>query len=268
MLKRDQRDWYKYWKAPLTNRKPLGLTKEFSERNSEEKNWKTRINTDDVDIPDSFLSLLGAGGLNLDQQKEYVRSYFLKRRSRLSNTDITEKSRLIANNLSRLGTFIRAKRVGFYCPVRNEADTREVFSRSADSGKEAYFPRVSGTALTFHRVLDLDELKPGKFGIPEPDSSSPCVSPGDLDLVLVPGVAFDSSGARIGYGKGYYDRLLVNVPLDRRAGFAYSLQMSDSLPSGEADMPVGLVVTESGIIICGIKTKIKGTIKGGGKQHD
>lgn len=145
--------------------------------------------------------------------------------------------------------------MGFYYPVRNEADTREIFSRSAGSGKEAYFPRVSGTMLTFHRILDLDELKPGKFGIPEPDSSSPCVSPGDLDLVLVPGVAFDYSGARIGYGKGYYDRLLANVPLDRRAGLAYSLQMSDSLPSVESDTPLGLLVTESGVIFCEKKQK-------------
>jgi len=264
VLKRDQRDWCKYWKAPLTNRKPLGLAKEFLERNSEEKNWKTRINTDDVDIPDSFLSLLEAGGLHLEQQKEYVRSYFLKRRFRLSDTEIAEKSRLITYNLSRLGLFIRAKRVGFYYPVRNEADTREIFSRSLGLGKEVYFPRVSGTGLTFHRILDLNELKPGKFGIPEPDSSSSSIAPEDLDLILIPGIAFDGSGARLGYGKGYYDRLLVNVPLNRRAALAYSLQMSDSLPCGETDLSAGLVVTESGIIFCGIK----GRIKEGGKQHD
>lgn len=264
MLKRDQRDWFKYWKAPLVNRKPLDLTKEFLKRNSEEKNWKTRINTDDVDIPDSFLSLLEAGGLNLEQQKEYARSYFLKRRSRLSYTEIAEKSRLITSNLSRLGLFIRAKRVGFYYPVRNEADTREIFFLSLGSGKEAYFPRVTGLGLTFHRILDLNELKPGKFGIPEPDSSSSSIAPEDLDLILIPGIAFDGSGVRLGYGKGYYDRLLVNAPLRRRAALAYSLQMSDSLPCGETDLSAGLVVTESGIIYCGMK----GRIKEGGKQHD
>lgn len=145
---------------------------------------------------------------------------------------------------------------------------REIFSRSLGSGKEAYFPRVSGTGLTFHRVLDLNELKPGKFGIPEPDSSSLSIAPEDLDLILIPGIAFDGSGRRLGYGKGYYDRLLVNVPLNRRAALAYSLQMSDSLPSGETDLSAGLVVTESGIIFCEMKRRIKGRIKEGGKQHD
>lgn len=259
MLKKDQGDWFKYWKAPLTIKKPLDIAKEFLERNSEEKNWKTRINTDDVDIPDSFLSLLEAGGLNLEQQKEYVRSYFLKRRSRLSPTEIAEKSRLIAENLERLPLYIQAKKLGFYHPVRNEADTREVFCRTQRTGKETYFPRVEGTGLTFHRISDLNELTPGKFGIPEPDSTLPRIAPEDLDLILIPGVAFDDSGVRIGYGKGYYDRLLAHIPRERRAALAYSLQISDSLPSGETDVPLGLVVTESEIIYCRIKE--------GGKQH-
>ena len=259
MLKRDQGDWFKYWKAPLTIKIPLGITKEFLERNSEEKNWKIRINTDDVDIPDSLLSLLEAGGLNLEQQKEYVRSYFLKRRSRLSPNEIAENSRLIAENLGRLPFYIRAKRLGFYCPVRNEADTREVYRLSRDTGKEGYFPRVDGTGLTFHRVSDLNNLKPGKFGIPEPDSTLPGIAPEELDLILVPGVAFDDSGLRIGYGKGYYDRLLAHIPRDRRVALAYSFQIADALPSGETDIPMGIVVTESEIIYCRRKE--------GGRQH-
>lgn len=262
MLKRDRRDWFKYWKAPLTIEKPLDSTKEFLERNSEEKNWKTRINTDDVYIPDSFLSLFEAGGLSLEQQKEYARSYFLKRRSRLSRTEIAEKSGRISDNLARLGLYSRAKRIGFYYPIRNEVDTRKIFSRSLVSGKEAYFPRVNGQGLTFHRILDQNEFKPGKFGIPEPDSSAPSIAPEDLDLVLIPGIAFDDSGVRLGYGKGYYDRLLAKVPLSRRVALAYSLQMSDSLPRGETDLSAGLVVTESGIIFCRISR-----IKEGGKQH-
>jgi 5-formyltetrahydrofolate cyclo-ligase len=225
--------------------------REFLERNSEEKNWKTLTNTGDLELPDSFLSLLEAGGLNLEKQKEYVRPYFLKRRSCLSNTDIEKKSRLISANLGRLELFIRAKRIGLYCPVRNEADTRYIYFQSAESGKEAYFPRVNGPSLTFHRILNLNELLPGKYGIPEPDSESPSIAPENLDLILVPGVAFDRTGGRLGYGKGYYDRLLTFIPPSRRIGLAYSLQMSDCLPRGETDVSVSSVVTESGVIFCG-----------------
>jgi len=226
------------------------LTKEFLERNSEEKNWKTRINTDDLDISDTLLSLLEVGGSNLEKQKEYVRSYFLKRRFRLSNPDIVEKSRRISGNLTSLERFIRSKRVGLYFPVRNEVDTREIFSRSIGSGKEVYFPRVEGPELTFHRVSDINELKPGKFGIPEPDSSSSIIEPERLDLILIPGVAFDPSGVRLGYGKGYYDRLLARIPINKRVAVAYSFQMSGSLPHGEEDISMGLVATELGIIFC------------------
>jgi len=154
---------------------------------------------------------------------------------------------------------MRARRLGFYHPVRNEVDARDVFSRYRETGREAYFPRVDGTGLTFHRILDLNELKPGKFGIPEPCSTTPGIAPEDLDLILVPGIAFDDSGARIGYGKGYYDRLLVHIPRERRVALAYSLQISDSLPCGGTDVSLGIVVTESEIIYCRIKE--------GGKQH-
>jgi 5-formyltetrahydrofolate cyclo-ligase len=140
--------------------------------------------------------------------------------------------------------------VGIYFPVRNEVDTREIFSRSIVSGKEVYFPRVEGPELTFHRVLDINELKPGKFGIPEPDSSSSIIEPERLDLILIPGVAFDPSGVRLGYGKGYYDRLLARIPINKRVAVAYSFQMSGPLPHGEEDISMGLVATELGIIFC------------------
>jgi 5-formyltetrahydrofolate cyclo-ligase len=226
------------------------LTKEFLERNSEEKNWKTRINTDDIDISDTLLSLLETGGLNLEEQKEYVRSYFLTQRSRLAHPEIEEKSLRVCRNLAALECFRTSNRIGLYSPVRNEVDTGEIYSLSKRSGQEFYFPRIDGNDLTFHRVLDPDELKPGKFKIPEPDSNAPVFEPGKLDLILIPGVAFDPSGVRLGYGKGYYDRLLAEIPINRRVALAYSFQMSDSLPRREGDVSMGLVVTELGINFC------------------
>jgi 5-formyltetrahydrofolate cyclo-ligase len=226
------------------------LTKEFLERNSEEKNWKTRINTDDIDISDTLLSLLETGGLNLEEQKEYVRSYFLTLRSRLAHPEIEEKSHRVCRNVAALECIGASKRIGLYSPVRNEVDPGEIFSLCKRSGKECYFPKVYGNGLVFHRVFDLDELKPGKFEIPEPDSNSPAIEPDRLDIILIPGVAFDPSGVRIGYGKGYYDRLLAEIPIHKRVALAYSFQMSDSLPHREGDVSMGMVVTELGINFC------------------
>jgi 5-formyltetrahydrofolate cyclo-ligase len=224
--------------------------KEFLERNSEEKNWKTRINIDDIDTSDTLLSLLEVGGLSLEKQKEYVRSYFLTLRTRLTHTNIKEKSHMVCRNLEALECFRSSKRVGLYSPVRKEVDTGEVFSLCGRLGKEVYFPRVEGDGLSFRRVSDPALLRPGKFNVPEPDSRLPGIEPGSLDILLIPGVAFDSSGMRIGYGTGYYDRLLAEVPINKRIAMAYSVQISDSLPHGKGDRSMGLVVTELGIIFC------------------
>ncbi len=126
---------------------------------------------------------------------------------------------------------------------------------SLKAGKEVYFPRVSGSSLSFHRVKSLDELKPGKFGIPEPDAGSFSAAPGELDLIIVPGVAFDSTGNRLGYGKGYYDRSVINVPEGKRIALAYGFQVLDFVPGGKSDLGVGLIVTEFGIIFC---SRLKG----------
>ena len=255
MLKRDQRDWLKYWTTPLKKKKPLVLTKESLERNSVEKNWKTLLNTDDLDKPEAFLSLSEAGGFNLSKQKDYVRSYIYEKRTCLSDDDIEEKSRRISENLTSLERFKNSSRIALYFPFRKEVTTQEIFSKSLESGKEVYFPRVNGESLSFHRVDRLDQLQPGRFGIPEPRSDSFSVEPEKLDLVIVPGVAFDSGGRRLGYGKGYYDRYLPKVPSRKRIALAFGIQIVEFTPAGEGDQGVGLVVTEFGIIFC---RRIKG----------
>lgn len=162
---------------------------------------------------------------------------------------------MVCRNLEALDCFRSSKRVGLYSPVRKEVDTGEVYSLCRRLGKEVYFPRVDGDGLSFRRVSDPALLKPGKFNVPEPDSRLPGIEPGSLDILLIPGVAFDSSGVRLGYGKGYYDRLLAEIPINKRIAMGYSFQISDSLPHGKGDRSMGLVVTELGIIFC---RRIKG----------
>jgi len=138
-----------------------------------------------------------------------------------------------------------------YSHIRNEVRTEGIFARARESGKEIYFPRVSGESLTFHRVKSLGDLKPGGFGVPEPDPGSVSVEPRNLDLIVVPASAIDPHGNRIGYGKGFYDRLLVNIPIERRIGAVYGFQVLDAVPVGEYDQAVGIITTELGVIFCG-----------------
>ncbi|MEQ9617898.1 MAG: 5-formyltetrahydrofolate cyclo-ligase [Deltaproteobacteria bacterium] len=226
------------------------MTKESLERNSVERNWKTLINTDDLDKPEAFLSLSEAGGFNLSEQKDYVRSYIYEKRTCLSDDEIEEKSRRISENLTGLELFKNSRSIALYYPFRKEVTTRQIFYKSLESGKKVYFPRVNGTSLSFHRVDRLDQLEAGRFGIPEPRPGSFSIEPEKLDLVVVPGVAFDSGGRRLGYGKGYYDRYLPRIPSRKRIALAFGIQIVESVPAGEGDQGVGLVVTEFGIIFC------------------
>ena len=143
-----------------------------------------------------------------------------------------------------------SKKIGLYSSVKNEVRTDSIFFWAVESGKEVYFPKVTGSSLSFHRVGDLEELTPGKFGIPEPDGDAPTVEPQELDLLIVPGVAFDGCGVRIGHGKGYYDRFMSDVPRSKRVGILYKLQLQKSIPSEGHDVGLGLLVHELGIIFC------------------
>jgi len=165
----------------------------------------------------------------------------------LSDDEIKQKSLLISENLFRLDSFKLAKRIALYSPILNEVRTNQVFLKSIELEKEVYFPRVNGSSLDFYRVDDLKQLKPGKFGVLEPECALFKVDPQQIDLFVIPGLAFDHSGNRLGYGKGYYDRTLINIPVQNRAGLSYSFQILSFIPANENDQKVGVVVTELGI---------------------
>ncbi|HEX3036399.1 MAG TPA: 5-formyltetrahydrofolate cyclo-ligase [Thermodesulfobacteriota bacterium] len=182
--------------------------------------------------------------------KGAVRSSLLSARMRLPQEGVDKLSEQIKENLLNLKLFGAAKTIALYYPVKNEVKTQGVFINAKESGKEIYFPRVEGGSLKFLRVCDLSELEPGKFGIPEPPRDRKKIEIQDIELVVIPGVAFDLSGRRLGYGKGYYDRAISGVARKKRIGLAYSFQLLDMVPAEIGDERVGVVVTESGVIFC------------------
>ncbi len=188
-----------------------------------------------------------SGSFNLTEKKESIRSYVAKRRYALSDDEVIRKSVLISENLFRLDSFKLSHKIALYSPIRNEVGTTQVFLKSIEMEKEVYFPRVNGSSLDFYRIRDLNQLKPGSFNVLEPECDLFKVDPNEIDLFIVPGLAFDSSGNRLGYGKGYYDRALINVPEQNRVGLSYSFQVLNFVPANENDQKVGVVVTELGI---------------------
>ncbi len=228
---------------------------EHVQRNLVEKKWKTPLNKDDNKQIKSFLSLLRAGSFNITEEKDSIRSYVANRRSALSDYEVIEKSSKISKNLSSLESYKHSKSIALYSPILNEVRTQSIFYDALGFEKEVYFPRVNGSSLDFHRIHNLEQLKVGKFGVLEPQSHlfKVDIEQGleQIDLFILPGLAFDKTGNRVGYGKGYYDRALINVPEIKKVGLCYSFQILDSVPADLNDQKVGTIVTEQGIVFLG-----------------
>lgn len=176
--------------------------------------------------------------------KKPIRAALLAQRKHLSLDTCLHLSLEAQQRLLQLPEFAAADAIALYSPIRNEPFTEEVFRQARRLGKQVAYPRVEGDAMAFFEVADHDELQPGNFGVLEPrgDRLLPVER---LDLLLVPGVAFDLAGHRLGYGKGFYDRLLQRrAPHGRLVGFCYEFQLLPALPAEPHDVRMDLLVTE------------------------
>lgn len=187
--------------------------------------------------------------------KSSIRRHALRIRDSLSIEQKTKKDQAIANTLRQLKIYRSAERILFYVSFGSEVDTLKLISEELDRGRFLAVPKVvkeKGT-LRIHRITALSSLKPGVFGILEPVEDCPTVDVGEVDLVIVPGVAFDTYKNRLGYGKGYYDRLLANMKglkADKEIAIAiaYEEQIVDRLPTEPHDIKVDLLVTDERVI--------------------
>jgi 5-formyltetrahydrofolate cyclo-ligase len=131
-------------------------------------------------------------------------------------------------------------------------------------GKKIILPRVVGSTMALHFVKCIDELVPGSFGILEPPAHLPESEP-RADLILVPGLAFDRSGARLGRGGGYYDRLLTKFH-GVRVGVCFEEVVFGALPVEDHDVRMDFLVTPSGVIACDPQSRLSGSGESGFPQ--
>jgi 5-formyltetrahydrofolate cyclo-ligase len=156
----------------------------------------------------------------------------------------------VAAHLSALPALERARRVALYASLPDELPSRPIYDALAAGGASLVFPRaVEGAAPSFAAVSAWSELRPGRYGVLEPPAEAEAVVPAEGDLVLVPGVAFDRAGHRLGRGGGFYDRAFpagaARAPL--LIGVAYAFQLVELVPHGALDRRVDAVVTERGL---------------------
>lgn len=145
--------------------------------------------------------------------------------------------------------------VALYTAVDGELSTLEIARRLRQQGVSLVYPRITQgqRTLSFCRVDDPSELVPGAYGIPEPSATAEPVRLADVGLFVIPGLAFDRHGRRLGSGKGCYDASLARLPAFR-VGLAFQQQIVDQVPSTDHDLLMDALITESTIIYTGARS--------------
>lgn len=158
------------------------------------------------------------------------------------------RSAEIAKRLLLLEEFDRASTVLAFAPIRNEVRTRSSMQAAWAAGKQVALPRVVEDQLMLRLVDGHTALVEGAFGVSEPPPDSPSVAASEVDFALVPALAVDPRGYRIGYGGGYYDRLIPQLRNARTCVVAYDFQLISEVPELPFDVAVDLVVTDERVI--------------------
>jgi len=187
--------------------------------------------------------------------KHTLKQEILEKRNSLSEEEIAEKSSAIIKSLYSSPEFQAAKNILFYLSVRNEIDTQEAIKELlGKKEKTIIVPYVikNNPILQLSELRDFNELEKKAFDILEPKQVYiKEYNPEKLDLIIIPGLVFDLSGHRIGYGYGYYDRFLKTIKHNpKKIGLAYDFQVIDKIPKEQHDVPMDIVLTESRVIKC------------------
>jgi 5-formyltetrahydrofolate cyclo-ligase len=181
--------------------------------------------------------------------KPITRRTILSRRDALTPDERISASDAIADfAIQLLGKLAADSVVALYAPKGTEVDTARIDADARSRSLRVVYPRIADGALrlAFHEAA-IDELVPSTFGIREPLPTSPTTEITDIAAMIVPGLAFDRAGGRIGWGRGYYDATLVHAPAAMRIGLAFECQILEHVPREAHDAVLHYVVSEAAI---------------------
>lgn len=187
--------------------------------------------------------------------KKILRKEILDKRKKI---DVTEKEKMDERILETVYSseyYKLAKNIFVYISFDTEINTRDFIKESLNNNKRIYVPRteIKTRLMDAVEIKSLDNLSESSYGIPEPSINDPYIDPNELDLIIVPGVAFDRRGGRVGYGAGFYDRYFKKVNKDNikritKLALAYDFQVLDKVPTSYHDVPVDYIITEKEFI--------------------
>jgi 5-formyltetrahydrofolate cyclo-ligase len=187
--------------------------------------------------------------------KESLRVGFKSRRSSLTPRELQVAGDAAARLVTQSPEWKQAKTVCLYASFGGELPTDALLALALLEGKRLLLPRVTArTRLVLHEVTDLTALETSRLGIRQPKRDAPIVALAEAGLILVPGLGFDGAGRRLGFGGGYYDRLLAKPPRKTfRLGHAHAFQLISRLPDEPHDVRVQAVVTPQGWQRCRVR---------------
>ncbi len=174
--------------------------------------------------------------------KAGMRKAVRKMRDEMTDADVKRKSAKIAERLEKIEEYRDAASILFYASKGKEVMTGDLVKQALGEGRNVLLP-ITNTSSGELEVSEIGELKAGPYGIPEPRYKKTCPEK-MVGAVIVPGIVFDRQGYRLGYGLGYYDKLLARLTATK-IGLAYDFQVVDCVPREKHDQPVDLVVTET-----------------------
>jgi 5-formyltetrahydrofolate cyclo-ligase len=184
--------------------------------------------------------------------KASLRRQLLTRRARLAPADIARHSAAIATYVSTLPAFCVSQTVMVYMALPQEVQTRQIILHARQARKRVAVPVIRAQELVAVALsADPAQLRRGRFGILEPSGTPSIIPPQEIGCIIVPGVAFDRCGGRLGFGKGYYDRFLGQLlATTYRCGLAFGIQVVPCVPQAPHDICMHGIVTEQGCIPC------------------
>jgi 5-formyltetrahydrofolate cyclo-ligase len=186
----------------------------------------------------------------LAERKAAMRRRMRRVRAQIQQGDRARLSALIEEALFALPEVARARTLLLFYSFGSEVATRDMIRRALGAGARVLLPYLEDGRMEAAEVRPGDELSPTEYGAREPARTVP-VDPGEVDVVVTPGLAFDRAGRRLGYGGAHYDRFLDRLgPEALRVGIAFSAQLVDEVPAGPRDRRVQVVVNEAGAIDC------------------
>ena len=173
--------------------------------------------------------------------KKLLRQSIKQKKREMTAEQIESASARLGQMLSECDLYQQAETVYFYLPYNQEVRTVPMVQRAFEEGKRVAVPKIYGDEMRFIYISDFTGIEKSSCGIPEPVADGPVAD--DLTaLVLMPGLAFDKQGNRVGYGGGFYDKFLQAEPNHPTVALCYDFQLFDKLETDDYDIPVDLVL--------------------------